>query len=408
MTLNVKPTLADLRTLALAAVGLVAPDGLADEPVWTADMLGPCVAAIRTAPDAKDRRLVELAAAMRLSDAELMTVALCAAAEGDAAAARAVAHAQAPLGGSRPLVGLAAAAFAALGASPLGLAAGAAAACGLLQVGDEAAALPERSLKVPLSILAALEGLPGAWAGLIQIEPPDIPLPTSMADEAKARARSLAGRSVPGLVIRSASTAEALAAAVLFARTLGLGLVRIDGEAPAGLAPWLLAAGRAPVFAPRLAPGEHWSPPRLAPYPGPWLVVTGQEGVVDAEVPPDEWTLPVPGAPERARLWRAAGASRAIAQRAAESYRQGPGRIAEAAARARLQAARRGAETLGWADIAAGVALGAGGMAGLARTARRPSATRRWCCRRRCARGCSGSWSAPACARGCTSGWGRR
>ncbi len=129
MTLNVKPTLADLRTLALAAVGLVAPDGLADEPVWTADMLGPCVAAIRTAPDAKDRRLVELAAAMRLSDAELMTVALCAAAEGDAAAARAVAHAQAPLGGSRPLVGLAAAAFAALGASPLGLAAGAAAAC---------------------------------------------------------------------------------------------------------------------------------------------------------------------------------------------------------------------------------------------------------------------------------------
>src|SRR5579871_1698364 len=61
VTLNVKPTLADLRTLALAAVGLVAPDSPAEEPVWTADMLGPCVAAIRTAPDEKDRRLVELA-----------------------------------------------------------------------------------------------------------------------------------------------------------------------------------------------------------------------------------------------------------------------------------------------------------------------------------------------------------
>ncbi len=368
MTLNVKPTLADLRTLALAAVGLVAPDALAPERAgWTADMLGACVAALRAAPGVKDRRLIELAAALRLSDAELMTTALCAAVEGDAAAARAVASAQAPLGGSRPLVGLAAAAFAPLGATALGLAAGAAADCGLLQLGDEAAALPERSLRTPLPILAALEGLPAAWPQLGRVEPPDVPLPAAMAREAAARADALAGRERPGLVIRSASDAEALAVAAAFAGALGLGLVRIDGEPPTGLAPWLLAAGRAPVFAPRLAPGEHWSPPKLAPYPGPWLVVTGLEGVVDAEVPPDEWTLAVPDVAERARLWREAGAARATARRAAESYRQGPGRIAEAATRARLRAARRGSETLDWTDIAAGVALGAGVMAGFAR-----------------------------------------
>ena len=85
MTVSVKPPPADLRKLALAAVGLVAPNGLAPaSDVWTAAMLPACVEALRAAPGETDRRLVALAEALALTHAELMTVALCAAVEQDA------------------------------------------------------------------------------------------------------------------------------------------------------------------------------------------------------------------------------------------------------------------------------------------------------------------------------------
>ena len=254
-----------------------------------------------------------------------------------------MAEAQSPLGGSRPLLGLAASAFAPLGASVLGLAAGRAAAAGLLGVGDERAGLPERSLSIPLPILAAVDGLAVVWPKVTLVEAPDLALPRAILDEAKARARAVTG----GLVIRSASALETTAASAHVAAALGRGLARAEPDAPSGLAAWLIAAGRIPLFAPRLGPGERWAPPALAPYAGPWIVTTGLDGLIDYETPPDDWTLPTPDAAERARLWRAAGVSKATAERAAESYRHGAGRIGEAAARARLQAARRGADRPG-------------------------------------------------------------
>lgn len=368
MTADGPPPAAGFGTLAVAALALRAlPAGApALAEGWSAAMLAPAVAALRAAPAAPDRRLVALAEALGLTDAELMAVALCRAADTDAAVARAIAEAQSGLGGSRPLLGLVAAVLEPLGATVAGLACGPAIACGLLRLGEEAAALPERSLALPLPLLAALEGRAVAPEGVRLPTPPALPLTPAVREEAALRARLLAERPRAGLVLRSASPAEALAVAAEVAATLGLGLARIE-EPPPGLAPWLIAAARIPLFAPRPGPGERWSPPHLTPYDGPWILLPGLEGAVEAEAPPDEWILPVPTPAERAALWHDHGVPPAEAARAGSAFRQGAGRIAEAATRARLAAARAGRPAPAWPDVTAGVAGNAATLDALAR-----------------------------------------
>ncbi|NJD11910.1 MAG: ATP-binding protein [Gemmatimonadetes bacterium] len=358
--------MADLEMLAMAAVAAVLPDAGPAE-AWSADLLPPCVAALRRAPAEEDRRLVDLADALGLGDAELMAVALCLAADRDAEHARALAEAQAPLGGSRPLLGLAARALAPLGASVAGIAAGAAVGAGLLRLGEEAAALPERSLILPLPMLAALSGRAVAYDTVRPLEPRQIPLPASMLCEAEGRAGAMVGRARAGLVLRSADCADALAAASVVAGSLGLGLAHVAGEPPAGLAPWLMASRSLPVFMPGLGPGQRWALPRLDPYTGPWIVVTGIDGTIEADSSPDDWTLPVPATLERTELWLAAEVEPALARRAAEGFRQGAGRIAEVAARAKLNAARREARDPAWSDIILAISAGAGSLDALAR-----------------------------------------
>jgi hypothetical protein len=354
------PPIADLGALALAAVAQHMSGGAVAG--WSTEALGPCVAALRRVPRGEDRRLVAVADALTMSDAELAAVALCLAVERDPHAARALAEAQAPLGATRVLVGMAATALAPLGATTVGIAAGAAVASGLLVLGDEAAALPERSLHVPPPLVAALCGTARGFGPVRLDVPPPLPLPRAMRAEARRRAAALAAREAPGLVLRASSPAEALATAALVAGHLGLGLARIDGMPPPSLAPWLIAGAHLPLFAARPGPGERWTLPVLAPYAGPWLVAAGLDGAVDAERPPDEWLLPVPAPAARARLWMVGGLTRADARRAAVTFRQGAGRIAEIAARARLAASRRGAATPGWTDVASAVAGGAGAL----------------------------------------------
>lgn len=149
-----------LGQLALAAVDqCLSPQTDADRHAWSPGLLAQLVAAHRRRPGPDDERLLALAEALGLSDAELLTVALCAQADRCPQSARAVAQAQAPLGGARPLLGLAARAFGDVGGDVLDLAAGPAAISGLLVVGDEPIALSERSLSIPLAVLAALGGL---------------------------------------------------------------------------------------------------------------------------------------------------------------------------------------------------------------------------------------------------------
>jgi hypothetical protein len=358
-----------LGTLAVAALALRALPAQAPALAegWNAAMLAPAVAALRATPRARDVRLVAVADALDLSDAELMAVALCRAAESDAAVARAVAEAQSGIGGSRPLLGLAAAVLEPLGASVAALGCGAAVTAGLLQLGEERAALSERSLVLPLPLLAALDGRAMPPEGVRLATPPAIPLTDAVRAEARLRAELLAARPCAGLVIRSASAPESLAVAGEVAGVLRFGLARIEGEKPPGLAPWLVAAGCIPVFTPRPGPGERWSPPPLAPYDGPWLLLPGLDGAVEADAPPDEWMLPVPAPEERAALWRAHGVPEEDAARAGAGFRQGAGRIAEAAARARLSAARAGRAAPSWQDVTTGIAGNAATLDALAR-----------------------------------------
>lgn len=365
---------ADLPALALAAMGAALSDSqigplasLLPMQGWSLSMLPACIAALRAGPPAGDRRLVTVATALGLDDVELLTTALCIAVDRDPRAARALAEAQAPLGGSRPLLGFVATIFAALGADAIALGCGPAVSSGLLRLGDESAALPERSLYLPLPILAELNGHAMALDVVRPLRPKPIPLPAAVIQEAQARAQVMARRESLGLVLRSANAIDALAASAQIAESLGLGLAGIDGDVPAGLAPWLIASGRLPVFTPTLAPGQRWTRPPLSHYDGPWIVTPGMDGMIESEGAPDDWTLPVPGIADRVQLWMAGGVSRPIARKAAEGFRQGAGRIAEVSAKARLNALRRDADRPNWTDVTVSVASGTSSLDALAR-----------------------------------------
>jgi hypothetical protein len=362
------PPLADLATLAMAALGHHALG--ARGTGWSPELLPACVAALRVAPAPGDQRLMRLAEALGLSDAELLATSLCLLADTDPQAARAVADAQAPLGGSRPLSGLLATILAPLGGGVAGLICGAAVTSGLLRLGDEPASLAERSLSLPLAMVGALTGRVSAWDNVRPLEPIALALPEAVRAEAASRAAAIAAVPRAGLVLRSAAQAEALAVAQLVAAVLGRRLVRIDGEPPRGLAPWLIAAEAMPVFLPHPGPGERWACPALGAYAGPWITAPGMDGAIESEAqapPPDDWLLPVPGEADRAALWQQAGLSEADAAQAAQNFRQGAGRIAEAAARANLAARRAGRKAPAWRDLTEGVARGAATLDALAR-----------------------------------------
>lgn len=364
---------ARFRTLALAALGAALPGATEG---WSNDMLPACVAELRRAlpednpPDEADRRLLRLADALDLDDAELMAVALRVAIDADAQVARVVAEAQGPVGSSRPLLGFVVSILEPVGATVIGLACGPAVTSGLLLLGGETAALGERSLSLPLPILAALHGRTMAPDGVTLARPLPIPLPGSVVAQAASRAAVMAGRRSAGLILRSSDMTDARSVAHHVGEALGLGLALVGEPAPACLAPWLIASGRMPVFAPHLGPGQRWSLPPLAPYQGPWIVTPGPDGAVDADETPDDWTLGVPDIEARVRLWTDAGATRTVARKAAETFRQGAGRIAEVAARARLFTTSRGGTRVTWPDITTAIATGTSGLDALARLAR--------------------------------------
>lgn len=359
------PTLT-LPTLALAALAAALPEPRSD-PAWTSDMLPGCVAAIRRRPRGDDKRLVAVADALGLDDAELLAVALCMAADRDAQTARALAEAQGPLGGSRPMLGFLANALAPLGGTTAALGCGSAVSSGLLRLGDETAALPERSVAIPLPILAALTGRTMPLEGVRPLDPRTLHLPPAVITECEARAAMMRGRERAGLILRTANPADGQAIAGRIAEALGLKLARIEQDPPPSLAPWLVAAGRMPLFNPVLAPGQRWTVPYLGPFRGPWIVAPGLDGSIDTDEPADEWTPPVPDIDDRTLLWQANGISPSIARQAAERFRHGAGRIAEVASRAQLAASRRGASEPSWADITDGVARGAASLDALAR-----------------------------------------
>jgi hypothetical protein len=168
-------------------------------------------------PAAADEPLLDLTRLLDLSQAEALAVALAAAVEDDLMAGRAVAFVQAPIGGSRPTLGLLGAALSEIipgGAAPVAaLVQGSAVRSGLLSLLNESAPLPERPVAVPLPLCLALAGGDGEWAGVAVSgrDQLDLPLPPSAREEAGRHARGLAAAPGRALVVRARSASEGCA-----------------------------------------------------------------------------------------------------------------------------------------------------------------------------------------------------
>ena len=296
-------------------------------------------------PALADRPMLRLAREIGLSQVELLVLVLAAAVETDLICGRAVAHLQAPLGGSRPSLGLLAAALSGLGDSGDLIAAilgGPGVLSGLLQVSGEEAPLAERSVRVPVPILLALRGgaageSDASWPGTVldADRVHDIPLPPSALDGAERQARGMASGSQTVLALRGGSLAEGKALASEIARLQGRRALFIENErskethALSGLGPWLILKDLLPVFCLDLGPGERRSLPVLPLYGGPQLAICGQEGSVESngETVP-VWKIETAPRTERRLLWEAALGSGPLAEDLS-NHRHGSGRIAQ-------------------------------------------------------------------------------
>ncbi len=326
--------------------------------------------------DPIDAPLLALADQLGLRRIELLAVALASAVEMDQMCGRAVAHLQAPVGGSRPTLGLLAAAFTDLeteGRVIECLLTGAAVGSGLLHLLNEGAPLSERAAAVPIPLCMALNGRDAAWPGAsLDLDGiPETPLPPSVLAEAQRQASGLAAGSQNVLVVRSGSPAEGRTAAqeiasALHRRPLFLEMERTGSQGkPAttldGLGPLLLLRDLLPVFCFDPGPSERRMVPRLPYYSGPALALCGTDGSIEARgESPAAWKIGVPPREERRQLWRVAIGDDQLSAQLASDYRHGSGRIAQLGRLVRQQCDLDGRDEPAFRDIAAASWTGQG------------------------------------------------
>jgi len=351
-----------------------APSFSGDREKWREALRG-CL----RAPTAADAPLVRVAAELQLNLLEVLAVALSAAVEDDVLIGRALAYLQTPISASRPTIGLLVEAFPDLappGLTPFqALVAGDAVALGLLARSDPQAPLAEQSLFVPLPHYLGLLGRDATWPGALIDLPPshEVGLPESVLERAARTMASLKGVRQGTMVVRSSSPAEARSVAAAMARSIGRRPLYIEGDALAGLAPWLLLRDLVPVFIYDLGPGQKRTIPLLPGYGGPVLVVAGVDGVVETATGGAlSWTLPIPAQEERRALWSRAVGDGELASKLAEDYRHGSGRIAHLGRLALSAARAAGRPKLAPADIATAAWQGENGLGALAQAMPEP------------------------------------
>ena len=298
-------------------------------------------------PNTKDLLLLRLASVLRLPTIEILTLALVLAVEEDLMVGRALAKVQAPLGGSRPTLGMIATAFANIvnNETPAiyHLANSTSLQSGLLQILNATAPLPEQTLSIPLHLSLALRGqdyaIPHTTIGLGRFH--QIALPESILKEAKHRATNLQTEQV--LLIRTGSEQEGRSLALEIAKALKYRPVFLETESISGLGIWLQLRQLLPVFCLELGPSDRKHLPTIPYYYGPVLVLCGLDGGVDTDTSTIlNWTLPVPNASERQILWGLAlgnhSATQSLAIELATLHRHGSGRIAQIGQLAQIQA----------------------------------------------------------------------
>jgi hypothetical protein len=288
-------------------------------------------------PVPADLPLFELAANLDLSVAELLAVSLAVAVDMDPMVGRVLAFVQAPVGGSRPTLGLLATALEPVTRNNdlLGmLATGKAVQSGLLTLLSDNAPLPERSVTVPLPLVRALSGADAGWPA-IRIGAADgaaLDLAESVQQKGLHLARGLRAFPGGGLTIRCASMPEGRALAQTIAVAMQMRPAFIDGEIPSGLEPWLIARRLLPVFSLNLGPGERKELHAFRYYRGPAIAICGLEGSVTSS--DRAWPDCVIGVPERAEremLWGKVLGDKTLSAELAREFRHGAGRIAQLA-----------------------------------------------------------------------------
>lgn len=339
-----------LQTYALAAIArYVVPAVVATDEPQEIQYLRRCLAAasqqnpnVKAAltdylqhPLAADSPLLALAEYLSLTTVEVLAIALVTAVEEEMMLGRVLAHVQAPVGGSRPTLGLLATAFSDITPTErrtteiiLG---GAAMHSGLLTLLGEGQPLPERTVCVPLHLCLALRGQDNAFAGTtIGLDSAtEIPLPPSILTSAEKQAAGLRAAEQRVLLLRARSIAEGKSVAQSIAQFLGCRPLFIETEKTTGLSPWLRLRHLLPVFCLTLAPGERRVIPALPLYRGPVLALCGPDGSVESNGSSVlSWTLPVPTRTERETLWQTALGNQELAADLARHHRHGSGRIA--------------------------------------------------------------------------------
>jgi len=346
-------------------------------------------------PSDEDRLMLGLARELGLSHVEMLVLSLAMAVETDLMCGRAIAHLQSPLGGSRPSLGLLAAAFSGIEERDTLIAAvlgGPGVRSGLLQISNDGAPLAERSVSVPVPLFLALQGkeageFEGRWPGtaLDAGGPGDLPLPPSALAGAQRQAQELASGSQTVLTLRTGSPAEGRALASEVSRLLGRRALFIEEtkarEFPplSGLGPWLILKQLLPVFCIDLGPGERKSLPALPLYNGPQLVICGREGSVeiDGDAVP-AWRIDTAPREERVLLWKAAIGSGPVAQEVSIN-RHGSGRIAQLGRMARRNSLLDGRGDPELRDVLAAAWTTEGtGLETLARPLAEQIPTKRW------------------------------
>jgi ATPase family associated with various cellular activities (AAA) len=327
-----------LKHLALSAIVAAAGNAGATLDLSTVAIDNICVdvSQIRLKPTLEDGRMVQLAQALQFEDFELLVLAMLFAVETDPAACRLVGATQAPLAGARPTLGLLATGFHMFGSTGHLMAlltSGAGRNSGCFVIGSEDAPLPEKSISIAPAILDALSQGTSAPQSVRLLSHASHPMPKALLAEVKKQSEQLSARANSGIVIRTNAEAEAVAVASLVAQQVGKKAALVMPDAPAVLSAWLVASNAIPVFHAYVKPGERRVIPDLHPYSGPWLCVTGRDGLVETGgAMAVNWTLPACAESERQQLWRANGMSAETAGEVAHALRIGARRIAMLAA----------------------------------------------------------------------------
>lgn len=361
---SLEPT---LRNLALAFIARAFPLPCSEPPETTSDPevamlravldrfggaagLPQSLAEIGRAAHGGDATLVTLTTEFGLNDAELLAAALCAGVDADLWTGRLVAYVQRGIGGSRPLLGLLAQAFAAAvpgeNLTPCELAEGPAFDVGLLTFQSEAEPLAERAVAMPLPVARALADREMPWPGRVLPAPGRFELSPTLKRQASDHAAMLGGDHPPVLIIRSPSRDDAIEAVRELVAALDANAVQprtpvfLEPDAMlAGLEVWLRLRRHVPVFLFDSAPGETKQVPWIHLHRGPVLALAGPDGGVAAAWRDEiEWVLPLPTLKERSNQWEKLGLTSEDAAEFARTHRQGGARIAQVARLAKIQA----------------------------------------------------------------------